>query len=63
MNARPLLPPLDPAQRYTIEEAIAYLRSSRFSVYRDVKAGKLPIIKEGRRSYIPGSAIIARSAA
>jgi hypothetical protein len=63
MNPRPLLPPLDPHQRYSINEAIAYLRSSRYSVYRDVKAGRLPLLKDGRRSYIPGAALIARSAA
>jgi excisionase family DNA binding protein len=55
------LPPLDPQQRYTVEEAIRYLRSSRASVYKDIAQGKLLSIKEGSRRYIPGSEIARRS--
>jgi hypothetical protein len=55
------LPPLDPQQRYTVEEAIRYLRSSRASVYKDIARGKLLSIKEGSRRYIPGSEIALRS--
>lgn len=56
-----LLPPLDPNQRYTIPETNAYLRQSRAKTYLDIAAGKLPVIKDGSRSYVPGTAIIARS--
>jgi hypothetical protein len=61
-NATPL-PPLDERQRYTVEEAIRYLRSSRFSVYKDISAGRLATIKEGKRTFIPGSEIARRCAA
>lgn len=56
------LQPLDPQQRYTIEEGITYLRSSRKSFYDDVKAGRIRLIKDGRRSYVHGSELIRRSA-
>ena len=55
------LAPLDLLQRYSIPETNAYLRQSRAKTYKDIKAGKLPIIKDGRRTYIPGTAIAARS--
>lgn len=55
------LAPLDPLQRYTVEEAIAYLRSSRASVYHDISEGRLAVIKEGARTYVPGSEIVRRS--
>ena len=47
MKQRPHLPPLDPAQRYNVEEAIAYLRTSRRSLYDDINAGRLLTILEG----------------
>jgi hypothetical protein len=61
MKSRPSLPPLDQAQRYSIEEAIAYLRSSRKTVFDDVREGRLASIKEGKRRFIPGSEIVHRS--
>jgi hypothetical protein len=48
------LPALDPQQRYDINETIAYLRSSRRSVYELIKAKRLHPIKEGRRTFIAG---------
>jgi hypothetical protein len=59
---RPKLPPLDPQQRYSVAEGIAYLRSSRKSFYDDVNAGRIKLIKDGRRSYVHGSELIRRSA-
>lgn len=59
----PYLPPLDLNQRYTIAETNAYLRQSRAKTYQDIKTGVLPIIKDGKRTYIPGRAIAARSGA
>jgi len=56
------LPPLDPRQRYNITEACAYLRKCRASLYADIKDGQIRIIKEGRRTYVPGSEIASRSA-
>ena len=61
MKSRPVLPPLDLAQRYTIEEGIAYLRSSRRTLFEDIRNGRIQTIKEGRRRFIPGSEIARRS--
>jgi excisionase family DNA binding protein len=55
------LPPLDLRQRYTINEACAYLRQSRTKTYKDIKDGKLEVIKDGKRTYVSGRAIAARS--
>jgi hypothetical protein len=48
------LPPLDERQRFTIEETIRYLRSSRASVYKLINAGSLHPIKQGKRTFISG---------
>jgi hypothetical protein len=48
-------------QRYTVNESCRYLRKCRASLYRDIADGKIPIIKEGRRTYVPGAAIVERS--
>jgi hypothetical protein len=53
--------PLDPLQRYGLLETAAYLRTSHMTVYKDIKAGRLPVIVEGNRKYVPGSAIALRS--
>jgi len=60
-RTRPTLSPLDPAQRYSIDEAIAYLRSSRKTAYDDIREGRLATIKEGKRRFVPGSEIARRS--
>jgi helix-turn-helix protein len=58
MSAVPApLPALDPAQRYTVEETIRYLRSSRVSVYKLFDAGRLHKIKQGRRTFVSGAEI------
>jgi len=56
-----LLPPVDPCQRYEIPEASAYLRQSDAKTYADIKAGKLRVIKDGWRTFVPGSEIVRRS--
>lgn len=56
-----LLNPLDLQQRYTVEETNRYLRQSRAKTYKDIARGHLEVIKDGRRTYISGSSIIARS--
>jgi excisionase family DNA binding protein len=61
MTERHTLPPLNPIERYTIDEACAYLRQSRAKTYQDIKAGRLPVLKDGARTYVPGTAIAARS--
>ena len=60
-KVRPALPQVDSRQRYTPEEAADYLRSSRWSVFKDLKEGRLRAIREGRRTFIPGTEIIRRS--
>lgn len=57
----PHLPPLDPGQRYTPEEAAVYLRMSRKRVFDDIREGRLKSLKEGKRRYIPGTEIARRS--
>jgi excisionase family DNA binding protein len=56
------LAPLDTAQRYSVEEASSYLRTSRQSVFKKIAAGELRTIKDGRRTYIPGAEIARLSA-
>ena len=53
--------PIDANQRYSIEEVNTYLRQSRAKTYHDINAGLIAVIKDGRRTYVPGSEIIARS--
>lgn len=55
------LPPLDILQRYTLAEAAEYLRQSRSKTYLDIQNGKLDVIRDGRRRYVPGRSIAARS--
>jgi helix-turn-helix protein len=57
------LPALDERQRYSIEETILYLRSSRRSVYQLINDGVLHPIKQGRRSFISGAEIARLSRA
>jgi excisionase family DNA binding protein len=57
------LPPLDERQRYSVPEACGYLRIGRKYLYDLIAAGELPVIKDGRRTFVPGSAIAARSRA
>jgi hypothetical protein len=54
---------LDENQRYTIEESIRYLRTSRKTIYSDINANppRLKTFKEGRRRYVPGSELKRRS--
>lgn len=61
MKSRPPLPPLDTAQRYSIDESIAYLRYSRKMLFDDIREGRLATIKEGKRRFVPGSEIARRS--
>ena len=51
------LPPIDANQRYSIDEASAYLRQSREKTYRDIREGKLTAICDGRK-YVSGQELI-----
>ncbi|MCH9694782.1 MAG: helix-turn-helix domain-containing protein [Gammaproteobacteria bacterium] len=55
------LPPIDCNQRYTINEAAIYLRQSISKTYEDAKKGTLGTFRDGRRRYVPGTALLARS--
>ncbi len=55
------LPPLDANQRYSLEEGIAYLRESRSRLYEKIASGELKVIKDGRRTYIPGTELVRLS--
>ena len=61
MTDQAILAPLDANQRYTMAEAMAYLRISRQKIYADINAGNLATIKDGKRRYVPGSEIVRRS--
>jgi hypothetical protein len=54
---RPPPPAFDPLQRYEIPEANALLRQSNAKTYGDIKAGKIRVIRDGGRTYVPGSEI------
>lgn len=60
-RARLQLPPLDLSQRYTLDEAALYLRISMAQLYVDLAARKVEAFKDGRRTFISGRAIAARS--
>ncbi len=55
------LPLLDTRQRYSIDEGIAYLRESRSRMYQKIASGEVKVIKDGRRTYIPGTELIRLS--
>jgi excisionase family DNA binding protein len=55
--ARLALPPVDVNSRYTVDEAVALLRSSRPTIYHMIAAKKLCVLRDGRRVYVPGSEI------
>jgi hypothetical protein len=55
------LPALDVAQRYSVEEAIRFLRTSRATLYKDIAEGRLKVIRERRRTFVPGAEIARRS--
>lgn len=55
------LAPLDAQQRYTLPEALAYLRISRQTIYNQINAGELRVLREGKRVFVPGSEIARRS--
>jgi hypothetical protein len=56
------LPTLDSRQRYSILEASALLRQCRAKTYKDIAAELLESFKDGRRTYVTGRSILARSA-
>ena len=51
------LDPLDPLRRYPIGQAMAYLSTSRASIYKLILRGHIKTITEAKRRYVPGSEI------
>jgi hypothetical protein len=46
--------PVDINRRYPISTGLSILSTSRATFYAAVKAGRIKILKQGRRSYISG---------
>ncbi len=57
----PLRIPLEPHRRYVIPEAAALLRQSQSTTFLQIRNGTLRVIRDGGRTYVPGSEIIRRS--
>jgi hypothetical protein len=61
---RKIVPPpglIDANRRYSIKVVNELLSQSNSKTYEDIAEGRLKIIKDGKRTYIPGSEIIRRS--
>lgn len=52
------LPPPQPGRRYTVRAAMRYLAKSRMTLYLDVKAGRVRVIRDGRRVFFPGDELL-----
>jgi hypothetical protein len=52
---------IDPNQRYSLAETFAALRVSPATGFKLIKQGKLRVIREGRRTFGPGSELIRLS--
>jgi hypothetical protein len=52
---------VDPNRRYTVPDTSELLAQSVAKTYLDIQRKHLQIIKDGARTYIPGSEIIRRS--
>lgn len=50
-----------PALRYTVPEGAGLLKQSVSRTWNDIREGKLAVIREGGKVYIPGSEIVRRS--
>jgi hypothetical protein len=51
----------DPQLRYSIPETAALLRQSVPKTWIDIRENKLKVIREGGRTFVPGSEIVRRS--
>lgn len=55
------LPSVDPNRRYPVAVALEYLSISNGKFYEQLKAGDICVIKDGGRTFVPGSEIIRKS--
>ena len=64
MATRTTSPPvtIDPQQRYSLAEGFAALRISPAQGFKEIKAGKIKVFKEGRRTFVAGAELIRRAA-
>lgn len=61
-NSTPQQVPFFSAElRYTVPQAAWLLKKSVSQTWSDIGRGKLQIIREGGRTYVPGSVIVQRS--
>lgn len=60
-HERSALPEFDPRLRYRVEEAAQLLRISRAYLFRRIKSGDIPVIKDGRRVFVAGATIASLS--
>jgi len=54
-------PTFDERLRYTMDEASALLRQSVAKTWVDAKQGRIALLRDGGRTYVPGSEIARRS--
>jgi hypothetical protein len=52
---------IDINQRYSLAEANAVLRQSPAKTFNDIKGGRIRVLRDGKRTYIPGSELIRLS--
>jgi hypothetical protein len=57
------LPPIDPLRRYSVNDSLQYLGISRAPFYQNVAEGKIKIIKDRKRTFVPGSELVRLSSA
>lgn len=60
-SANAALAPLDAQRRYSLKTAAEYLAISRTTLYREIKAGEISVIRKGGRVFCPGSELIRHS--
>jgi excisionase family DNA binding protein len=51
------LAPLDANRRYAVDAACGYLSISRSRFYEKVAAGEVRVVKDGKRTFVPGTEI------
>jgi hypothetical protein len=54
------LPAFQESLRYRPDIASRYLDQSRDTTFKDIKNGRLAVIREGGRTYVPGTEIARR---
>jgi hypothetical protein len=50
-------PTLDQSQRFIVDEAARYLRIAASTTWLRIREGKIQVIREGGRTFVPGTEI------